>query len=197
MVKRYAAADVTLLLFTNMVGSLCGTPLWSWLTGRIGKHRAAAVAFTGYAASLAVIDFTPAGDVAVGVVILFLAGLTLSAGPFLLRSMMADAGDEDRLDVGLDRTGLLSALFAGTHKLGSALAPGVTFIALQGFGFDPAAASQPEQALLGLRLLYVWSPLVLGAGCALMILKHPLTAGRHAEIRQALAERDAKALRST
>lgn len=195
-VKQLAPANVTLLLFTNMVGSLCGTPLWSWLTGRIGKHRAAAVAFTGYAISLACIDFTPAGNVALGAVILFLAGLTLSAGPFLLRSMMADAGDEDRLEDGLDRTGLLSALFAGTHKLGSALAPGLTFIALQGFGFDPTAASQPEQALVGLRLLYVWSPLVLGTGCALMILKHPLTASRHAEIRDALAEKDAAALRS-
>lgn len=194
-VKQLAPANVTLLLFTNMVGSLCGTPLWSWLTGRIGKHRAAAVAFAGYAISLAVIDFTPPGSVALGAVILFLAGLTLSAGPFLLRSMMADAGDEGRLEDGVDRTGLLSALFAGTHKLGSALAPGVTFIALQAFGFDPAAAAQPEQALLGLRLLYVWSPLVLGAGCALMILKHPLTASRHAEIRDALAVKDAAALR--
>lgn len=192
-VKQFAPANVTLLLFANMVGSLCGTPIWSWLTGRIGKHRAAAVAFAGYALSLAVIDLLPAGAVAVGATVLFLAGLTLSAGPFLLRSMMADAGDEDRLEDGLDRTGLLSALFSGTNKLGSALAPGLTFIALQAFGFSPAAAAQPASALLGLRLLYVWSPLILGVGCAAMILRHPLTQARHAQIRDALAARDADA----
>lgn len=195
-VKQLAPANVTLLLFANMIGSLCGTPLWSWLTGRIGKHRAAAVAFVGYAISLAVIDLMPAGGVALGAAILFLAGLTLSAGPFLLRSMMADAGDEDRLEDGQDRTGLLSALFSGTSKLGSALAPGVTFIALQAFGFSPGAAVQPDQALLGLRLLYVWSPLLLGIGCAWMILKHPLTQARHAEICERLAAQDAEALKS-
>lgn len=195
-VKQFAPAGVTLLLFTNMIGSLCGTPIWSWLTGRIGKHGAAAAAFVGYAISLAAIDFMPAGGVALGAVILFLAGLTLSAGPFLLRSMMADAGDEDRLDDGIDRTGLLSALFSGTNKLGSALAPGVTFLALQAFDFDPTASVQPDQALLGLRLLYVWGPLILGIGCALTILKHPLTQSRHAEIREALAVKDAQALRA-
>jgi len=196
-VKQFAMADVTLLLFSNMIGSLCGTPIWGWLTSRIGKHRAAAVAFVGYAVSLAVIDIMPAGVVALGALILFLAGLTLSAGPFLLRSMMADAGDEDRLEDGVDRTGLLSALFSGTNKLGSALAPGVTFIALQAFGFEPTAAVQPGQALLGLRLLYVWSPLILGLGCALMILKHTLTPARHAEIQQALAAKDALALQES
>jgi len=65
-VKQFAMADVTLLLFANMIGSLCGTPIWGWLTAKIGKHRAAAVAFVGYAVSLAVIDFMPAGVVALG-----------------------------------------------------------------------------------------------------------------------------------
>lgn len=192
-VKQVTPASVTLLLFANMIGSLGGTPIWSALTGRIGKHRTAAVAFVGYALSLAMIDVLPAADWRLGVAVLFLAGLTLSAGPFLLRSMMADAGDEDRLETGHDRTGLLSALFSGTNKLGSALAPGVTFLILQGLGFAPGSAVQPEAALMGLRLLYVWTPLVLGIGCAVMILRHPLTQARHAEIRLALAAADARA----
>lgn len=192
-VKQVAPASVTLLLFANMIGSLCGTPIWSALTGRIGKHRAAAVAFLGYAVSLAVIDVLPASDVRLGAAVLFVAGLTLSAGPFLLRSMMADAGDEDRLETGHDRTGLLSALFSGTNKLGSALAPGATFLVLQGLGFAPGAAVQPDAALIGLRLLYVWTPLAFGLGCAAMILRHPLTQARHAEIRLALAAADARA----
>lgn len=189
--KRLPAADVTLLLFTNMAGSLCGTPIWSWLTGRIGKHRAAAVAFAGYALSLAVIDVLPQGRVMLGAIVLFLAGLTLSAGPFLLRSMMADAGDEARLADGADRTGLLAALFSGTNKLGAALAPGLTFIALQACGFVPAHAAQSDAAIAGLRMLYVWTPLGLGAGCAWMILGHPLTATRHAEICRELDLSDA------
>lgn len=192
-VKAVAPASVTLLLFANMIGSLCGTPIWSALTGRIGKHRAAAVAFVGYALSLAVIDLLPAADVRLGAAILFLAGLTLSAGPFLLRAMMADAGDEDRLETGHDRTGLLSALFSGTNKLGAALAPGATFLVLQVLGFVPGSAAQPAAALLGLRFLYVWTPLLLGLGCAAMILRHPLTQARHAEVLAALAAKDARA----
>ena len=141
-VKATPLLEVTVLLFLNLCGSLCGTPLWSWLTGRIGKHRAAAWAFFFYAISLLVIAWMPLGLVMARIV-LFLAGLTLSAGPLLLRSMMADAGDEERLLSGQDRTGLISALFSGTNKLGLALAPGLTFLTLGMAGFQAGGHNTP------------------------------------------------------
>jgi Na+/melibiose symporter-like transporter len=188
-VKHTPLLEITVLLFLNLCGSLCGTPLWSWLTGRIGKHRAAAWAFFFYALSLLVIAWMPLG-ISMARVVLFLAGLTLSAGPLLLRSMMADAGDEERLLTGQDRTGLISALFSGTNKLGLALAPGVTFLTLGWAGFR-ADGANTAMALNTLQALYIFAPAVLGVGTAALIWGHRLTAERHAWI---LAELDRSAI---
>jgi hypothetical protein len=46
--------------------------------------------------------------------VLVLAGLPYSAAPLLVRAMMADIGDEERLASGVDRTGLLYAIVNGT-----------------------------------------------------------------------------------
>ncbi|MFT4254897.1 MAG: MFS transporter, partial [Caulobacter sp.] len=185
-IKQTPLLEVTVLLFLNLCGSLCGTPLWSWLTGRIGKHRAAAWAFFFYAVSLLVIAWTPLG-VAMARIVLFLAGLTLSAGPLLLRSMMADAGDEERLLTGQDRTGLISALFSGTNKLGLALAPGITFLGLGLAGFQAGGANSAK-ALGALQGLYVFAPAALGFVTAWLIRGHALTAERHAQILKELEQ---------
>lgn len=179
-VKGRPMLDITVLLFLNLCGSLCGTPIWSYLTGRIGKHRAAAWAFFFYSVSLVVIAVMP-GDRLVGGIVLFAAGLTLSAGPLLLRSMMADAGDEEYLRSGADKTGLISALFSGTNKLGLAIAPGITFLGLGLAGFNPTGANDTE-ALRALSLLYIACPALLGLLTAAIIVRHKLTAERHREI---------------
>jgi Na+/melibiose symporter-like transporter len=192
-VKHLTAAQVTLVLFANMAGALSAAPVWGWLAGRIGRHRAAVVAFTGFAAFQVAIDLAPSAPIVLEMVVLYLAGTALSGGPILIRSMMADAGDEARLDEGVDRTGLLAALFSGTNKLGYAFAPAITFLVLPLFHFDARAAAQPGTALFGLRLLYVYLPLGLALACVLAMRGYRLTAAKHAEICGALALRDAVA----
>ncbi len=184
-VKGFAQLDIVILLFINLCGSLCGTPIWTYLTTKIGKHKAAAVAFTLYALSLVMIQLTPT-HMMLTVVILFVAGLTLSAGPLLLRSMLADAGDEELLRSGVDQTGILSALFTGTNKVGLAIAPGFSFMILGFFQFSATSPTNTGGALLALQALYVFVPALLGGFVALVIRNHPLTADRHAEILEAL-----------
>lgn len=187
-VKGFPQLNIVILLFVNLCGSLCGTPIWTYLTTKMGKHKAAAIAFTLYALSLIVIQLTPT-IMSVNVVILFAAGLTLSAGPLLLRSMLADAGDEELLRSGVDQTGILSALFTGTNKVGLAIAPGFSFMIL---GFYQFSATSPENtggALLALQALYVLVPAILGVFVALVIRNHPLTEARHAEILAELKKR--------
>lgn len=178
--KGFAQLDIVVLLFLNLCGSLCGTPIWTYLTDKIGKHLAASYAFFFYALSLILIQFTPA-NMSLMCFILFLAGLTLSAGPLLLRSMMADAGDEELLRSGQDQTGVLSALFSGTNKIGLALAPGLTFLILGLFNFSTTEQSS-DSALGALQALYILVPVVLGVGVAFIIRGHPLTAETHANV---------------
>ena len=188
-VKHFSQLEITILLFLNLCGSLAGTPLWTYLTAKMGKHRAAAFAFSFYTFSLVVIQFTPP-VMLLSCVILFIAGLTLSAGPLLLRSMLADAGDEELLRSGVDQTGILSALFTGTNKVGLAVAPGVTFLILGMFAFSPTSAENTGGALMALQSLYVLVPAIFGVFVALVIRNHPLTEARHAEILEGLRRAD-------
>ncbi|WP_165187253.1 MFS transporter [Caulobacter soli] len=195
-IKGFDKAQAGILLLIYFVAALGGSPLWPALAKKIGKHRALALAAVVYAFVQVVTVFTPRngdGDplsppMLLGMLILVLAGLPYSAAPLLVRSMMADLGDEERLASGVDRTGLLYAIVNGTVKLGYALAVGV-FLLLAQLGFDPKVPSaQGDTALI---VLYAVTPAALGLLVCAIILRYPLDATAHAEIRRQLDARDA------
>jgi Na+/melibiose symporter-like transporter len=180
-------AQAAILLFLTTLGSLIGALPWGRLGGAIGKHQAAMAGFLAYAAFLAVVPFAPVGILPVGATVMLLFGATLSAGPVLVRSMLADVGDEERLLRGVDHTGLLSALFANSNKLGAVIGPALAFALLGAAGFHPKAASQSPRALTALSLLAIWAPAAIGLLAALLVRGHALTASAHAAIRARLA----------
>ena len=63
-------------------------------------------------------NFIPGGNFMLTAGAMFIAGLPYAAGLFLLRAMMADAGDEVRLETGVDRTGLMFSILSATTKIG-------------------------------------------------------------------------------
>jgi GPH family glycoside/pentoside/hexuronide:cation symporter len=186
--KGFDKTQSGILLLIYFIAALAGAPIWPMLAKRIGKHRSLAVASVVYAFVQLATVFMPPGEVVLGMVILVLAGLPYSAAQLLVRSMMADIGDEERLVSGVDKTGLLYAIVTGTLKLGYALAVGV-FIILGWLGFDPKTPTAAgDAALVG---LYAFSPAVLGLVVAAVMMRYPLDANRLAEIQRLLAARDA------
>ena len=189
-IKGFDKTEAGLMLLVYFVAALGGAPLWPMLAKRIGKHHALAVASVIYAAVQVCAVLTPAGNTVAGMFILILAGIPYSAAPLLVRSMMADIGDEERLASGADRTGLLYAIVNGTVKLGHALAIGA-FPLLALFGFDPKLpTTQGETALIA---LYTIVPAAMGLVVAAVMLRYPLDATRVAEIQRQLAIRDGEA----
>lgn len=188
-VKGFTHAEAGTLLLVYFVGGLAGAPLWARLAFILGKHRALALAGGFYAVVVGAVYFLPAGNYLSGAIMMFLIGLPYSAGAFLLRAMMADIADEERLESGVDRTGLLFAILSGTIKIASAAAIGITFVGLQLLGFD-ARDGAGDEGLAGLQAMFLIVPIVLSLLASLIILRFPLTAARHAEIRQGLAQRD-------
>jgi GPH family glycoside/pentoside/hexuronide:cation symporter len=186
-IKGFDNAQASILLLVYFVAALGGAPIWPFLAKKIGKHKALALAAVLYAMFQVAAVFTPRGQSGIGMFLLVLAGLPYSAAPLLVRSMMADIGDEERLHGGVDRTGLLYAIVNGTVKLGYALAIGV-FVVLERLGFDPKVPSaQGDTALI---CLYAVAPAVLCLVVCVTILRYPLDATAHAEIRRQLDARD-------
>jgi Na+/melibiose symporter-like transporter len=195
-IKGFDKATAGILLLIYFVAALLGSPIWPALAKKVGKHKALAIASVIYAIVQVTSVFTPSSQggfafnapTIIGMGILVLAGLPFSAAPLLVRSMMADIGDEERLASGVDRTGLLYAVVNGTVKLGHALAIGV-FLLLAALGFDPKVHSaQGDAALIA---MYAVAPALLGLLVCVTILRYPLDATAHAEIRRRLDERDA------
>lgn len=188
-VKGFEKGAASGLLLIYFIGGLVGAPVWTWLSYRFGKHRALALSGLVYAAMTMSALAIPEGNFLVAAILMFLIGVPYAAGAFLLRAMMADIGDEERLESGVDRTGLLYALLSGTVKIGAAAAVGATFPLLQFLGFDPRGTGV-DSGLAGLSILFSGIPAGMALVASAIVIGFPLTSERHAEIRKALAERD-------
>lgn len=196
-VKGYSKTEAETLLLIYFISAIVGAPIWAMVAKRLGKHRALMTAAVIYAAVQFAIPFVPATSLLVALPFLIAAGLPYSSAGVLLRAMLADAGDEERLRTGQDRTGTLYAILTGTIKIGMALAVG-SFIVLGWMGFNAAepAASTPL-AMRGLEWMYAALPGGFALLAAWVLARYPLTEARHAEIRQKLADMDRAAPQAT
>lgn len=188
-IKHVPAGQAGLLLLGFFVSGLLFGPVWWKLAARIGKHRALAVSAGAMVAGELAVMAIPFPTIWTALLVMAFAGSSYS-GSLLLRSMMADAGDEIRLETGQDHTGLLYALLTATTKIGTALA-GLTFVGLDLAGFHRTGANSPH-ALLWLQILFIGTPAIASALAGWVILGHRLDARRHGEILAALAAKAVK-----
>ena len=184
-IKGVPEGKAGLYLLVYFFSGLLGAPLWTGLALKFGKHRALAMVCGVIVVSMMILMVTPFTSLPLGIAIMLLGGLPFSGGALLLRAMLADVGDEIRLATGVDRTGLLYSIFTGTRKIADMLAI-LTFLVLAKLGFDPKAAGNSAESLMGLQVLFIGLPCLLAVAAAFVVLRYPLDARRHAEIRAGL-----------
>jgi Na+/melibiose symporter-like transporter len=191
-IKGYDHAQTGPLMVLYFIGGLCGAPFWAWLATRVGKDRGLAIAGIASAALYVAATLAPGHNLFLTAIVMFIAGLPYAAGLFLTRAMMADAGDEERYETGVDRTGLMLSILSATTKIGHVIAL-VPYLVLQAVGFRPVPGPEgnSEFSLITLQLLFILVPGLLMAASAWVLKGYPLTAERHNAIRRALDERDA------
>lgn len=191
--KGLDRSAVGVVLIAQVVTAMITVPVVAWLARRLDKHFVLGV--SGVLAAIVSVAFVFLPDHSLLAVSLGMMGWGLSFGAFNLlpRAMMADAGDELRLDSGSDQTGVLYALLISSWKLGGALAVGLSFAALALVGYKPAlmTANSPE-AIFGLQMVFAGPSAVLFLIGAWLAFTYPLTRDRHAIIRGKLDARDAQ-----
>lgn len=173
-----------LFLFQFIFGIFAG-PIWLRIGQRFGKHRAAVLGeVTQTLINLALLLVTP--DRFELLLALTLAqGLAQGSGNLMLRAIVADVADKQRLETGEERTGLYYSVFTLSWKLASAVAIGIALPLVAWLGFDPKVANSAE-ALTGLLYVFALGPALAHALSALLIVRFPLDEAAHAEIRRQL-----------
>jgi Na+/melibiose symporter-like transporter len=197
--KGFNEADVGYLLIYYIGAGLIGGPVWGRMARRFGKSRTIQIACLLYAITQSVLmaiphvpkgySFFPGGlPTAAG---MFCVGFCASSFILLIRSMVADVIDEVRLETGRDLTTLLYSMVTTTTKVGQAITVSIVLPTLAFFGYEgQEGAHNTASAITVLEIMYVSVPIALVWFGGAMLFGYKLDAKRHAEIAQALAERD-------
>ena len=159
---------------------------------KFSKHRTLMVTTTAYSLGLCMVMVIPKGNVVAAIPVMFWCGFMAAGFDLMIRAMLADVGDEVRLEQGQERISLIYALNSLAGKIASAFAIGVTFPLLGKLGYKAAeGAVNTPAAIRALEWAYIAGPIIfvmLGGAC---IFGWRLDADRHAQIRRDLDERDA------
>ncbi|QTN18369.1 MFS transporter [Brevundimonas sp. AJA228-03] len=191
--KGLDRSAVGVVLIAQVVTAMITVPAVALLARKLDKHIALGI--SGLLAAIVSVAFVFVPDGSLLAVSLGMMGWGLSFGAFNLlpRAMMADAGDELRLESGSDQTGVLFALLISSWKLGGALAVGLSFVALALVGYKPALMmNNTPEAIAGLEMVFAGPSALLFLLGAWLAFTYPLTRDRHAVIRAELDARDAR-----
>jgi len=186
-VKHLSVSQYSFTVLWYFIVAIVSAPLCAALARRMQKHRALMAAAVGYAMFPVIQANSPPGTITMMLVASTLGGFAFTAASMLPRAMVADISDEVLLETGIDSTGILYALLTGVYKVGQAVAIGVVFTSLDLIGYDVSAGRENAQsALMGLTIVYGVVPAALASISMVLMIGYPLTAARHAHIREAL-----------
>jgi len=184
------------LLIVYIVAGTFGAPIIGYIGGRFGKHRTLITATLCYSLGLCTVVVAPKGDTTwgllVGVPVMLWCGFMANGFDLMTGAMMADVGDQVRLEQGKERMALLYAVTGLAGKLAAAGAVIIAYPLLAAIGYQPTlGVHNTPAALNGLTIVFITGPIfwvVLGGLC---FLGWKLDAHKHATIREELEARDA------
>ena len=179
-----------LLLVIFFVGLLC-VPFFVKLSEKFGKHRTLCIGALQSSFATALFFIVPSQNFLWVFLIYVLVGINFGAKDLLMRSIMADVIDQDRVNVGAERSALYYSMLTLTSKLGGALAVGIIFPVLDWVGFVPGGEN--DQATLdGVRWVVAASPTLVTLSVAIIMWRFPIGRSEQVALRKALKQREEK-----
>ena len=189
--RGYSSQQASLLLAVYILAGVPGALGGSAVARRIGKHRTLMVSTSAYSLALFSVLIIPKGSMLVGLPFMAFNGAMAATFGMMIQAMLADVGDEVRLDQGRERMSLVYALNGLAAKLAAAFSIGFSLPLLQALGFDPRdGAVNTPAAMNHLAVAFLSGPIVfvmLGGAC---VIGWRMDAKRQASIRAELDARE-------
>ncbi len=173
------------LFLLQFVFGVFASPIWLQVGYRFGKHRTAVAGELVQAGINLALLFVQPGQFWPLLALTIAQGLSQGSGNLMLRAMVADLADRQRLESGEECAGVLFAVFSISGKAATAAGIGLALPLVAFLGFRPGAVNTPH-ALLCLKLVFTLGPALAHTASAALIAGFTLDARAHAEIRRAL-----------
>ncbi|MEM7097183.1 MAG: MFS transporter [Pseudomonadota bacterium] len=173
----------SLFLVLIFVTGLTFVPVFVWLSGKLGKHQTLCLGALQSTLATGMFFFAPSAEFWWVLFIFVLVGVNFGAQDLLMRSMMADVIDQDRVSSGADRSALYYSMLTLTNKLGAGLAVFLIYPVLDYVGFNPAGAN-PQSTLDAVRFVVAASPTAITLAVALIMWRFPIDQEQQRALRQ-------------
>ena len=187
----FSEGQAYFLLIIYILAGVVGAPLIGYVGGRFGKHRTLLVSTLCYSLGLCTVIVLPRANLALTIPVMIWCGFMANGFDLMTGAIMADVGDQVRLEQGKERMALLYAAIGLAQKLAAAGAVMIAYPLLAWIGYQPTlGAHNSPAALQGLTVVFITGPIfwvVLGGLC---FLGWKLDARKHAQIRAELEARD-------
>ena len=177
------ASTYLLVLFVS--GLVC-IPIFVRLSYRIGKHRSLCVSTLMTAIGTSSLLFVPPESFWLTFIIYLFVGISIGSKDFLMRSIMADVIDQDKVNTGVDRSALYYSMLTLTAKIGLAASVGIIYPMLDWVGFDPTGENA-SSTLDGVRIVVASSPTLLLFLVAIVMIRFPLGKSQQEALRTRLS----------
>jgi len=178
--------------------SIVGTPFWSRLIPRIGKHTCLAICALSNAITLIAMGMITPGHLAYPFMLFIYGGSAFMAAGMVisLYALMADIVDYDQLKTGTNNSGSYFSVIVLLQKLGIALGGGLAFLIVGLFGFDAKSEENSAFAMSGFFLAFLVIPIILNIGAAFAAWFFPLDRRRQAIVSRRLNSLMARQVRA-
>lgn len=164
------AKVLSLLGFVNTIAVLLVAPFALKLTKRFGKKEVGSISVLFASATYFLLYFLKVQDIAVFMVLFFLATLGFSMFNVIIWAFITDVIDYQEVKTHKREDGTVYAVYSFARKLGQAIAGGIGGFALTAIGYVSNAASQTQEVSDNIYKISTIVPAVAYLGVALILL---------------------------
>lgn len=183
------------LIMIVVVATTVSVPAWTFLSNRLGKHRALAIGWIIITVALQGYWFLTPGPVAPFIIagLMVLIGFSQGINPVSQNAIIADLVDYGTWKTGEANSGSYYAAQAFLMKLAQAVGSGCGFLllGLVGFNVQPGTVNS-DGAISGLFMTLILAPTVLNILALVLIQQFPLDRRRLAIIEKRITLRNSR-----